>query len=168
LELIRQQKGGTKVCGEERPYIDFDILKIKDLKERYEENLKWIAEEIPAVINFDSPKQIKSLLEERLDITMESVKISLLEAYREEQDHDSEAYDLLNGLVLYLKQKFTLANYINCILKHEENGRVYLRHERGEWVLPNKRPLSESPEIKECIIGTRNPKRRRTNYGSNK
>jgi hypothetical protein len=164
----RQERISRVFDLEERPYIDFDILKIKDLKERYEENQKFIAEGLPCGVNFNSPKQIREVLGKRLDITTENVKIEALERYRDLYDHDSEAFDFMNGLVLFLKNKYMLNNYINCILKHEENGRVYLRHERGEWVLPNKRPLSESPEIKECIIGTRNPKRRRTNYGSKK
>jgi len=153
---------------EELAYIDCNILLVKDLKERYEENLKWIEEEIGADINLNSQKQLKAFLEERLDIVAESVKITVLESYRDQYDHDSEEYDLMNGLVLYFKAKYTINNYINCILKHEENGRVYLRWWAGNWVLPNKRPLSESPEIKECMIRTHIPKRRSTSYGRNK
>lgn len=137
---------------EREAFIDFDMLKVKKLKKMYEENLQWIAEEIPAVINFNSPKQIKSLLEERLEIITETVTIAALEGYRTLYDHDSEAFDLINGLVLYLKTKYTLSNYINNILKHEENGRVYLRLEQETWVLPNKRPISTAPEIVECVI----------------
>jgi hypothetical protein len=141
---------------------------IKELKERYEENLKWIADEIPAAINLNSPKQIRNFLEESYEIYVQNVTIAALEGYRDVRDHDSEAYDLLNGIVLYLKTKYTLSNYINNILKNNENGRVYLRHERGEWLLPNKRPISSSPEIRECVIASHIPKRRRTNYGSEK
>lgn len=137
----------------ENPYIDFDILKVKSLKDEYEENMGFITEALPTGINFNSPKQIRALLEERLDITTKHVRISELEVWRDFYDHDSEGFDLLNGLVLYLKCKFILSNYINCILKHEENGRVYLRFENGEWLMPNKRPLSDSPQIIACISG---------------
>jgi len=149
---------------DERPYIDFNILLIKELKERYEENLKFIKEMLPVDINLNSPKQIKSLLEERLEMIIDSVTIVAIEGYRDLYEHDSEEFDLCNGLVLYLKQKFTVNNYLNCILKHHENGRVYLRHEQGAWVLPNKRPISESPEIRECVTATHIPKEK--TYGS--
>jgi hypothetical protein len=152
----------------EEAYIDFNMKMIDELKERYEENLKFIAEGLPCGVNFNSPKQIREVLGKRLDITAENVKIEALETYRDLYDHDSEAFDLLNGIVLYLKQKYSLTNYINCILKHNENGRVNLRHERGEWLLPNKRPLTESPEIRECVTASHIPKRRRTDYGSKK
>jgi hypothetical protein len=174
LSLMRElppklcQREETTAMESEKGYLDFNMLLVKELKERYEENLKWIADEIPAVINFNSPKQIKSLMEERLDMIVDSVTIQAVEGYRDLYDHDSEAFDLCNGILLYLRCKYTLSNYINCILKHEENGRVYLRQERGEWLLPNKRPLTESPEIKECITASYIPKRRRTKYGSNK
>lgn len=150
---------------EEPPFIDYNILMIKDLKERYEDTKKWILGELPK-INWDSQKQIKSLFSETLEITLENVTIEHVQELLGRYDHDSEEFDLVNGLILYLKTKYTLNNYINCVLKHNENGRVYLRHEQGEWVLPNKRPLSGSPEIKECVTRTHIPKEKK--HGSKK
>jgi hypothetical protein len=138
------------------------------LKDRYEENLKWIAEATPAVINLNSPKQIIKFLEESYEICVQNVTIVAVEGYRDVQDHDSEAYDLLNGIVLYLKTKYTLSNYINSILKQNENGRVFLRQDRGVCLLPNKRHICDSPEIKECVTASYIPKQRRTKYGSDK
>ena len=65
------------MSSEERPYIDFNMLLVKDLKERYEDNLKFIAEELPCGVNFNSPKQIREALGKRLDITAENVKIEV-------------------------------------------------------------------------------------------
>lgn len=154
--------------SEELPYIDFNLLLVKDLKERYEYNLQHIRTELPRDCNWDRPTEVKVYMKNMFDIDLESVKIAHVLSFLDRFDHDSPAFDCINGYVLYLKTKYTLANYINCILKHEEDGRVYLRWWAGNWVLPNKRPLSESPEIKECMIRTHIPKRRRTKYGSNK
>lgn len=145
---------------EEKAFIEYNLLCIKSLKDTYQESMAFLKSELPN-INLNSPKQIKKMLKETLDITTENVTISNLKNFREKYDHDSEEFDLLNGLVLYLQQKYTLTNYIDCIIKHEEGGRVYLRLEGEAWMLPNKRPLSESPEIKACVTRTHIPRQRR-------
>jgi hypothetical protein len=152
---------------EDTPFIDFNIQMVKDLKERYEENLKFIESELPSDCEWNRPKEVIAWMKNNFDIQLESVKIAHVLSYLEKFDHDSVAFDVINGYVLYLKTKYTLANYINCIIKHEQSGRVYLRHEQGEWVLPNKRPTSESPEIRECIVGTHIPKKEKR-HGSKK
>ena len=143
--------------NDERPFIEYDMEKIYALKEEYELNLKFIEENLPP-INWNSPKQIKALFMQALEISLENVTISHVQSFMDRYDHDSEEFDLINGAVLYLKTKFTLNNYINCIVKHNDSGRIYLRKERGAWLLPNKRPLSTSPEIKQCEASTTNDK----------
>lgn len=143
--------------NDERPFIEYDMEKIYALKEEYELNLKFIKENLPP-INWNSPKQIKALFMQALEISLKNVTISHVQSFMDRYDHDSAEFDLINGAVLYLKTKFTLNNYINCIVKHNDSGRIYLRKERGAWLLPNKRPLSTSPEIQQCEIRTTNSK----------
>lgn len=133
------------------PYIDFDLCKVRALKESYEENIKFILTGLPC-INWNSADQVKALFLCMFDITLENVRIDHVLSHLEEVDHDSPAFDAINGFVLYLKLKYSLKNYINCILRHEENGRVYLRLFKGQWVLPNRQPPSLNPEITECIV----------------
>lgn len=132
-------------------YIDFDVGKIKELKERYEAT-KQLISEMMSPINLEKPSEIKQFFENELDIKLDNARITTIQEYMGNYDHDSMQYDAINGVVMYLKIKYSLKNYINCILKHEENGRVYLRQVNGTWMMPNKQPLSRNPEITECIL----------------
>lgn len=135
---------------DEQPFIDFDILRVKALKDSYEDNVKFVLEELPD-INWNSNAQVKKYFKETFEICLENVTINHILSQLEVLEHDSAAFDTINGFALYLKQKYTLKNYIDCILRHEENGRVYLRQFKGRWVLPNRQPVSLNPEITECI-----------------
>jgi len=137
---------------DESKYLDFDVLKIKSLKDEYESSIEFILSELPAKVNWSSSKQIKLYFENALDIKLESVKISHILSHLDEFPHDSPGFDLINGLVLYLKQKYTLKNYLDCILFHQINGRVHLRFFGGRWVLPNRQPIPTAPEITACVI----------------
>jgi hypothetical protein len=139
--------------AEVEPYIEFDIKKIMQLRETYLEQLEWVESEL-SDINWNSIKQVKEYFLLYFDIKLENVKIEHVLAHLESHDHDSPAFDALNGFVLYLKYKFTLKNYIYCIIKHEKEGRVYLRLFEGNWVLPNRRPPSLNPELIECVVKT--------------
>ena len=147
---------GIDFCpgGDEKPFIDFDILKIKGIKEEYENNLAFVLGELPQSVNWNSHPQVKSYFRESFGIVLDNVKIEHVFSHMENLDHDSPAFDAINGFLLYLRYSYTLKNYINCILKHEESGRIMLRHFQGQWALPNRRPLSGSPEIKSCILHT--------------
>ena len=138
---------------ESKPYIDWDILKVKRLKDLLTENMRLIKEFLPEGVNWDSPKQVKEFVTNKLGIVMEDVKIETLKGVMEKLDHDSESFDIINGYDMYLRQKYSISNYLDCVLKHHESGRVYLRHHEGQWVLPNRRPLSGSPEIVACETG---------------
>ena len=149
---------------EERPFIDFNMNCILELKERYNDNVRFMEEHLKP-LDTHSPKKMVNFFRDNLAISLDNVTISHLQDQAAKLDHDSQAFDYLNGLIQLLKLRYSLHNYIDCIIRHHENGRVYLRHERGEWVLPNKRPLSGSPEIKECYLRTHIPKGARN--GSN-
>lgn len=138
---------------ENKPFIDWDILKVKSLKDDYNENMRLIKEFLPEEVNWDSPKKVKEFITEVLDIPLENVRIDTLAGVMETLDHDSESFDIINGYTMYLRQKYSISNYLDCILRHHESGRVYLRHHEGQWVLPNRRPLSGSPEIIACETG---------------
>lgn len=148
----------------EDPYIVFNIGMIVALKDRYEKNIAFLKTQLPDV-NWNSRVATRRFFEEKLGIFLENVTISHLETYLALLDHDSTDFDVINGLVLYLKQKYTISNYLDCILRHHENGRVNLRHHEGAWVLPNKRPLTTSPEIQECIVHS-TTKKGATSHGS--
>ena len=133
-------------------YIDYDIQKVKELLQIYEAAMNGIAEQLKP-LEPHRPKSIKSYCKHWFDISLKDVRIATLQSYMAEYDHDSEPYDIINGVILYLKMQYTIKNYINCILRHENDGRVALRNEGGKWVLPNKQPISGNPEIIACEKG---------------
>jgi len=148
---------------EELAWIDFDILKVKDLKENYQENIDITLEMLPEN-DWRSPAKTIDFFKKNFAIELKNVKINHVGQVLEELDHDSEAFDALNGYHIYLRLTYAIRNYLDNILKHEENGRIYLRQHQGEWVFPNKRPLSASPEIQGCITSSHIP-RRSISYG---
>jgi hypothetical protein len=133
-------------------YITYNIEKISELKECYEINKQWIRSQLPK-IDWDSRKEVKQFFEENLGIILQNVKIKNIMAYQEMFSHDTEQYDIINGFVSYLKLKYIIKNYLDCIIRHNENGKVYLRQVgNGQITFPNKQPLPKSPEIEACII----------------
>ena len=141
-------------------YIDVDLDKLEEIKQNYLFCLEYTKGELPSDCDWDKPKKVKEYFKICFGVDLKNFKISHVSSFLDELDHDSPAFDCINGYVLYLKIKYTLKNYIDCIFRHEESGRVRLRWLYGNWMLPNKQPLPEHPEIKECIIGTHFPKRR--------
>jgi len=133
------------------PYTVWDMSKIHALRQAYVEQMAFIKSMLPAA-EWDSPKKVLDYLNNVLEITAESVKIDHLSGFLDQLDHDSFEFDVLNGYIMYLRLKWSVMNYLDCIIRHEINGRVNLRRHQGKWVLPNKRPLSGSPEIKECMV----------------
>lgn len=139
-----------KVIDIDRPYTVWDMNKVKSLREAFVGQMAFIKSMLPAA-EWDSPKQVLDYFQNVLEITVENVKIAHLSEVLHQLDHDSFEYDVLNGYIMYLKLKWSVQNYLDCIIRHEINGRVNLRLHQGKWVLPNKRPLSGSPEIIECM-----------------
>ena len=124
---------------------------INDLKTRYESVIEFILSDLPQV-NWNSSKEIVKYLNETLDIDVKDAKIKTVAGLLQCYDENSYEFNVISGLTYYLKLKYTLKNYIGCILRHETNGIVALRLEDGEWKMPNKQPLPIAPEINECII----------------
>lgn len=133
------------------PYIIFDMPAIYRLREVYETNLIHVKEQLPPV-NWNSRDKTILFFKETFDLDLNNVRIDPLVEILNGLEHDSEVFDVLNGFVLYLKFKFTLKNYIDCIIRHNKDGRVRLRYFQGQWVLPNRQPTSMNPEITECIV----------------
>ena len=135
------------------PWIDYDVDKIKKLREEYQTNLDFLRDQLPEGLNLESPEKIKKYFRDSLEINLQNVKISYISKLLDHFDTDSQEYDFINGLVLYLKLRFTIRNYLDCILRHQNHGRVNLRLMAGQWVMPNRQPISSSPEIIACETG---------------
>ena len=132
-------------------WIRFDVEKLKELKEVYEEAMYSIAEQLPKM-NLNSRKEVIQFFGESLNIELQSSRIKEIESHLTKFTTDQEEYYILLGVTYYYKIKYSLKNYINHILSKENNGIVYLRHWWGNWVMPNKQPLPASPEILDCVI----------------
>lgn len=148
------------------PYVDFDIDEIRELEEDYVITMDYILETMPD-INWDSRLEVYDYFMKEHNIHLNSLKIKelkeLLEIYADEdvfveyaQDID-EAKDVLESFITYLKIKYEVRNYTKCILRHQKEGRVFLRNIDGNIVMPNKQPLMYSQNIIDCITGTNVP-----------
>lgn len=137
------------------PWIRFDIPKIEELKQTYEAVIKFILKELPDV-NWNSPKETVRYFSETLDIPIPNAKIKTIANLMACYDEHSYEFEVISGLTYYLKLKYSLKNHIGAILRHEVNGIVTLRLHDGEWTLPNKQPVSLSPEITACILARHN------------
>ena len=89
-------------------------------------------------------------------IDLHSLKIKVLESKLEEMEdynYPEGATEELTMFVEWMKLKYTIKNYLDCIMRHEEeNGKVYLRDVDGTLMMPNKQPLPYSPDITKAII----------------
>jgi hypothetical protein len=131
-------------------YLVYDIEKVSALRNLYHSNMLFIQGQYN--FSLSSNKQIKEYLADYFGLTIKNVTIKQIADQRDNFAHDTEIYDILNGIVTYLRLKYTIKNYLDCILRHEKDGKLYLRLGNGELLFPNKRPLSRSPEIEGCII----------------
>lgn len=146
----------------DQPYIEFDIDEIEDLKKDYEATMEFILEELPPV-NWNSRVEAKAYFSDEYGIALYSLRlqdlsdtISQLGPFGYGRGDIEQCKDELNGLLEYLKLKYTTHNYLDCILRHHKQGKVYLRSVDGIWKLPNKQPVPQCPELTRCIIGSKN------------
>ena len=133
-------------------WIEFNIDALYELKCTYLAAQDAIKEQLYG-LDPNSKKQIKQYFADFLDIQLENVKISTLERALLLFDSDSEEFNFTNGIIYYLKLKYSLKNYIDYILKHHQEGKIYLRDINGDWRFPNRQPVPSSPELQQCIIG---------------
>lgn len=153
-----------------KPYVDFDIDEIRELEEDYVITMDYILETMPD-INWDSRLEVYDYFIKEHNIHLDSLKISelkeVLETYSDNYSDNyiysayakdiDEAKDVLESFITYLKIKYEVRNYTKCILRHQKEGRVFLRNIDGNIVMPNKQPLMYSQNIIDCITGTNVP-----------
>jgi hypothetical protein len=138
-------------------WIKFDIGKIEELKANQEEFMQITLDMLPAGVNWKKEKEVIDYFNNVLDIELNTIQIQEIEGHLELQEENTDAWEIVYGLTAYLKMKYTVINYLNCILKHQICGVVNLRFSNGEILFPNKRPMSHSEEIKSCITHTNVP-----------
>ena len=135
-------------------WIKINVDKLVREKDELIYTMKEIAEEFP----FDpvSNKQVKRYFENYgFDLPdLRSISLEAL-AYRLDQTDDN--FYLLTGLIEYYKIKYLLRNYVNHILKRQEDGLYHFREESGHLLMQNKRPLPYSDVILSCVISTNVP-----------
>lgn len=143
LPRTGREQTGT-VTKQYMPFIIFDTRKIIELKSLYKQVMQQIKSDLS--FNPDSHKETTKAL----DLSTKTVKIKDIEMLLNAIP-DNETYQ---ALFYYLKMKYAVRNYLDCILKHEVNGLVRLRIENNRLLMPNKRPLPYSEEIWDCVKST--------------
>jgi hypothetical protein len=113
--------------------------------------MDFLLAELPD-LNWDSRVEVKDYLHSEHKFFVESIKLSELISLTHIVNEETELKNVLTLFVEYLKLKYLKRNYIDCILRHEVDGRVYLRMINGQYMMPNKRPYPYSTHIIDCII----------------
>lgn len=134
-------------------WIKFSVQDIRELRNCYKQTEEFLLSELPD-INWHSRLEIMNLFEYEYSIILKSLKISYLENI--ETDNE-EAKEIIETYLRLLKIRYEVKNYIDCILRHEIDGIVYLRKHHDKIVMPNKQPLPYSPNILECVKETNVP-----------
>ncbi len=131
-------------------WIKFDIGKVLEIKETYCEVMEFVQQDLP--INLNSVHQIKAMWMEELNVFLVDTKISTFQFIKNAHEADSPTWNLAEEMIVFLKAKYILKNYINCILEGEIDGIVTLRNTEGKLSMPNKQSLSYNQEIHQCIV----------------
>jgi len=134
-------------------WIEFSIPDIRKLRNDYKQTEEFLLSELPD-INWNSRLEILNLFEYEYGIIISSLRISYLENI---ETSNEETREIIETYLKLLKIKYETKNYIDCILRHEADGIVYLRKHHDKIVMPNKQPLPYSPNILECIKETNVP-----------
>lgn len=132
------------------PYIEFDIEKIGVLRNLYLSTKKIIEKDLPN-INWQSAKQIKMFFSEYFGIKIPNATISTISKHLCHFQENTEDYYLIQGIVEYLRLRYFIKNYLDCILRHHKNGKVYLRLHQEQWVMPNKQPIPNADALQGCM-----------------
>jgi hypothetical protein len=142
-------------------WIEFDIPALIALKEDLESTIDFIKDELPDV-NWNSIPQAIYYFSHEHNIMLHGTSISSLKEVLENWESDpetleysynpDEAKEILVGLIELKKLQYTVRNYINNILKHNQGGVYPLRLVNGEWRMQNKQPRSYHDQINSCII----------------
>ena len=132
-----------------RTFIDYDIDKVVRLREVYVTAMAFHREHSDCP-NLDSPKTVLEFMNQAVGVPAENLRINHIESFLTQFDDDSLEFNEIYGIVSYLKLKYSVKNYLDCILRHQIDGRIQLREVNHEFIMPNKQPLTGNPEILEC------------------
>jgi len=130
--------------------LEFDLDEVRDLKDTYQRAIDYIIEELPPV-NWDSRVEVKDFFRDTFHIKLPDLTIAHLSTYLQFYDENTESYSILVGILELYKLKYSIRNYLDCILRHQQDGKVYLRQIGASWVFPNKQPLPKCEEILRCV-----------------
>ena len=131
-------------------WIKFDLEKVKELKQIYENAMLAIKEALPNV-KLNSRKEIINFFQDNLNIPLQTNRIRDIEGYLQRYRDSDPEYEIILGIVYYYKLHYSIKNYLDCIIKNNVNGVVELRDWFGPC-MPNRQPLMASPEIQATII----------------
>jgi hypothetical protein len=132
-----------------KEWLKFDIEKVKALKEDYEGLLEVLKKDIDNV-NLNSRMSIIQFFKKK-GLTLKTSQIKEIEGILQSLQPDTELYDTVQTIVSFMKVKYTVRNYLSCILKNEVDGVVTLRDYYG-LKLPNRQPLPYALEIVNTIL----------------
>jgi len=131
-------------------WIKFDIEKVLELKDTYCEVMEFVQQDV--FFNLNSVNQIKNYFDQQFNIILPNTKIATFQTIMNVfNGFDSPLYLISEQIIVYLKAKYTIKNYISYILDHENDGIITLRNTNGKLTL-GRQPLSYNDEIKQCII----------------
>lgn len=138
--------------GDESPYIQFDMIAIRQLELDYQNTIECIKELLPPV-NWDSHLETRQYFLDEFNILLPNQRIETLKDLRAKYNDQEEEYELLSGLIELKRVQSIYRNYIQCIIRHSDSGgNIVLRYYNREWVLPNRQALPYTDAIRECII----------------
>jgi hypothetical protein len=142
------------VNNTEKKFLEFDLDEVRDLKFCYEQTIESLLADLPG-INWNSRLEVKDYFKYEHGIKIDSLQIGYLEArlsLYKANCGTTPASEIMASLIEYLKLKYTIKNYLDCILNHaDENGKVPLRVVEGCYVMPNRQPLPEAQAILDCL-----------------
>lgn len=132
-------------------WLRFDMAKIRLLRTDYIDAMDYIKSGFPGV-NFNSRREIINFFDKTFQIDLNSAKIKEIAHYLAAYKEDSVEHELITGIVYWFKMKYAIKNYLDCIIRHEVNGKVILRDFMGKLSLPNRQSLPYSMEIQGMIL----------------
>ena len=109
--------------------VSVNLEMVESLKNMYQASEAIILEMMPEV-NWNSTQQVKKYFNDTYWMNLPDTKIETLKALRDLEEHTSDCFNDLTGLIELYKTKYILKNYLNCLLTHGSTGYVTLLEER--------------------------------------
>lgn len=155
---------GSTPATQESFKIVFDMWKVYDIEEQVfetkEQALSRIREIEPR-LKPHSKKNVVENLKKLFGISVPDAKIETLNACLKTLDQDSDAWQMIFGLVEYLRFHYLQKNYISCIIKHGvysapgEGSTITLevsKDNNGIVRMKNGQKLFHVSSLWECVI----------------